>query len=133
MVNPFGGSAKLKRENTPDDLILSLPPGSRIPLFWLGVGSGDKQDMRNAQIFEQLLQTRQPGVTLRVVPGGGHSMFTWRSLMPSLLEWMTPQLAHNDTALQQRQAQKAQQAHRARAAKHTKHKKTAVSTASHKG
>jgi hypothetical protein len=58
-------------------------------------------------------------------------MFTWRSLMPSLLEWMTPQLAHNDTALQERQAQKAQQAHRA-AVKHTKHKKTAVSTASHK-
>jgi hypothetical protein len=51
--------------------------------------------------------------------------------MPSLLEWMTPQLAHNDTALQERQAQKAQQAHRA-AVKHTKHKKTAVSTASHK-
>jgi enterochelin esterase-like enzyme len=134
MVSPFGGSVKLKRENTPDDLILSLPPGSRIPLFWLGVGSGDKSDTRNAQIFEQLLQTRQPGVTLRVVPGGGHSMFTWRSLMPSLLEWMTPQLAHNDTALQERQAQKTQQAHRG-AAKRTrsKHKKTAVSTTSHKG
>jgi hypothetical protein len=58
-------------------------------------------------------------------------MFTWRSLMPSLLEWMTPQLAHNDTALQARQAQQARRA----AAKHTKpkHKKTAVSTASHKG
>jgi enterochelin esterase-like enzyme len=131
MVSPFGGSAKLKRENTPDDLILSLPPGTRIPLFWLGVGSDDQQDMRNAQIFEQLLQTRQPGVTLKAVPGGGHSMFTWRALMPALLEWMTPQLAHNDTALQQRQAQKAQQAHRA--AKHTRHKKTAVSAASHNG
>jgi hypothetical protein len=57
-------------------------------------------------------------------------MFTWRSLMPSLLEWMTPQLAHNDAALQERQAQKAKQAHRA--VKHTKRKKTAVSTASHK-
>jgi len=139
-VNPFGGNATLKRQNTPDDRILTLPPGARIPLFWIGVGSGDKSDTRNAQIFEQLLQTRQPGVTLKVVPGGGHTMFTWRALMPSLLDWMTPQLAHNDTALQERQTQKVQQARRAaakaaaaRSAKHTKHKKASVSTASHKG
>ena len=58
-------------------------------------------------------------------------MFTWRALMPSLLEWMTPQLAGNDLALTQRAAQ---QARRAAAAKHApKPKKTAVSTASHKG
>jgi len=131
MVNPFGGNVRLRRDNTPDDRILLLPPGARIPQFWLGVGSGDRLDYRNAQIFEQLLQTRQPGVTLKVVPGGGHTMFTWRALMPSLLEWMTPQLAGNDLALTQRAAQ---QARRAAAAKHApRPKKTAVSTASHKG
>jgi enterochelin esterase-like enzyme len=133
LVNPFGGSVKLKRDNTPDDLILSLRPGSRIPKFWLGVGGGDKSDMRNAQIFEQLLQTRQPGVTLKVVRGGGHTMFTWRALMPSLLEWMTPQLADNDSVLQEHKAQKAHQAHRAAAAKPARRKKAAVSTASHNG
>jgi enterochelin esterase-like enzyme len=134
MVNPFAGNLKLKHQNTPDDRILSLPPGARIPQFWLGVGSGDRADYRNAQIFEQLLQTRQPGVTLKIVPGGGHTMFTWRALMPSLLEWMTPQLAANDKALSQRDAQHARQARRAAAAKQTaKGKKSAVSTASHKG
>jgi hypothetical protein len=32
-------------------------------------------------------------VTLWLVPGGGHSMFTWRALIPPMLEWMTPRLA----------------------------------------
>jgi enterochelin esterase-like enzyme len=141
LVNPFGGSVKLKRANTPDDLILSLPPGTRIPQFWLGVGSGDRSDLRNAQIFEQLLQTRQPGVVLKVVAGGGHTMFTWRALMPSLLEWMTPQLANNDRTLQERAVQQAQQVRRAELARQAqqarraaaaKHKKAPVSTASHK-
>jgi enterochelin esterase-like enzyme len=133
MVNPFGGNVKLRRENTPDDRILSLPPGARVPKFWLGVGSGDRSDLRNAQIFDQLVQTRQPSVTLKIVPGGGHTMFTWRALMPSLLEWMTPQLASNESVLVQRQAAAARQARRAAASKHAaKRKKTAVSTASHK-
>jgi enterochelin esterase-like enzyme len=110
MVNPFGGSTKVRRENTPDDLVLSLPPGTKIPQFWLGVGSGDHSDYKNAQVFEQLLQTRQPGVLLKVVPGGGHTMFTWRALMPPLLEWMTPQLADQVAAIQARQTHAAKRA-----------------------
>jgi enterochelin esterase-like enzyme len=113
MVNPFGPSAKARRDNTPDDLVLSLPPGARIPQFWLGVGSGDHSDFKNAQVFEQLLQTRQPGVVLKVVPGGGHTMFTWRALMPPLLEWMTPQLADQAAAIQARQAHAAKRAEKA--------------------
>jgi enterochelin esterase-like enzyme len=116
-VNPFGGNEKLKRENTPDDLLLSLPPGTKIPQFWLGVGSGDHADYKNAQIFEQLLQTRQPGVVLKVVPGGGHTMFTWRALMPPLLEWMTPQLAGVISTEQAKAAKAAKAAERAAAAK----------------
>jgi enterochelin esterase-like enzyme len=110
LVNPFGHSAKVRRENTPDDLVLSLPPGTKIPQFWLGVGSGDHSDYKNAQVFEQLLQTRQPGVLLKVVPGGGHTMFTWRALMPPLLEWMTPQLADQVAAIQARQTHAAKRA-----------------------
>jgi hypothetical protein len=91
-VNPFGGSATLKRENTPDDLVSSLSAGVPVPQFWLGVGSNDRADLRNAEVFAQLLQIRQPAVTLRAVPGGGHTMFTWRALMPPLLEWMTPSI-----------------------------------------
>ena len=54
---------------------------------------------------------------LRIVPGGGHTMITWRALIPPMLEWMTPQLANEVTALQARHARAAQ---RAAAAKHKK-------------
>jgi enterochelin esterase-like enzyme len=117
LVNPFGGSARLKRENTPTDLVTSLRAGTPVPQFWLGVGSGDRSDLRNAEVFEQLLQVRQPGVTLKVVRGGGHTMYTWRGLMPSLLEWMTPRLAE-EAALQQ--AREAHADHRAAGVQRTK-------------
>jgi enterochelin esterase-like enzyme len=93
LVSPFGGNMVAERENTPDDLVTALSPSARIPQFWLGVGSGDRSDLKSAEVFEQLLQIRQPSVTLRMVPGGAHNMFTWRTLMPPLLEWMTPRLA----------------------------------------
>jgi enterochelin esterase-like enzyme len=120
LVSPFGGSAALRRANTPDDLLNSLPAGTPIPEFWLGVGSGDHADLRNAEVFAQLLQIRQPGVTLKVVNGGGHTMFTWRALMPPLLEWMTPRLASVATARQERQAIEARKSAAAQ------HKKTAA-------
>lgn len=92
-VSPFGGNQAVARENTPLDLITALPPSARVPEFWIGVGSSDRSDLRSAQIFEQLVSVRQPGVTLKVVAGGGHTMFTWRALLPPMLEWMTPKLA----------------------------------------
>ena len=107
LVNPFGGSKTLKKENTPDDLVNSLPPGDPVPNFWLGVGSKDRADLRNAEVFEQLLSIRQPSVTLKVVSGGGHTMFTWRALMPPMLEWMTPRLAGVVAVIEARQQQKA--------------------------
>jgi enterochelin esterase-like enzyme len=94
-VSPFGGSQRLRRENTPLDLLESLPPGTPVPEFWLGAGTADAADVKNAEIFEQLVKLRQPTVTLQLVPGGGHTMFTWRALMPPMLEWMTPGLATN--------------------------------------
>ena len=110
LVNPFGGSRTLKRENTPTDLVSLLPAGAPIPEFWLGVGSIDRADLRNAGVFAQLLQVRQPGVTLKLVKGGGHSMFTWRALMPPLLEWMTTRLDTVATTLHARQESKARKA-----------------------
>jgi enterochelin esterase-like enzyme len=121
VVNPFGGSKTLKKENTPDDLVNSLPAGDPVPQFWLGVGAADRVDLRNAQLFEQLLQIRQPSVTLKVVSGGGHTMFTWRALMSPMLEWMTPRLADVAAARQQRQENKAKKAAAAQ------HKKSATS------
>jgi enterochelin esterase-like enzyme len=92
-VSPFGANKKRRRRNTPDDLISALPPGAQVPLFWFGVGSGDTTDLRNALIFEQLVKLRQPGVSLKTVPGGGHTMFTWRKLFTPMLEWMTTRQA----------------------------------------
>ena len=104
LVNPFGKNAVLRRENTPDDLVSTVPAGTRLPLFWLGVGSGDHSDLRSAEFFQQLLEIREPGVPLKIVPGGGHTMITWRALIPPLLEWMSPQLASEVSLQAARQA-----------------------------
>jgi enterochelin esterase-like enzyme len=93
-VDPFGHDRWLRRHNTPALELLSLPPGALIPQFWIGSGT-DPMDVKAAGMFKQLLQVRQPAVQLRLIPGGGHTMATWRALMPSLLEWMTPRLAAN--------------------------------------
>lgn len=93
-VDPFAGNRKLRLANTPTHELLTLPAGALIPKFWIGTGS-DPSDLRGAQIFRQLLQLRQPSVQLDVIKGGSHTMFTWRALVPPMLEWMTPQLAVN--------------------------------------
>jgi len=115
-VSPFGGNARLRRQNTPDDLVRSLPAGAPVAQFWLGAGAGVAQDVGDARVFDQLLQIRQPRVTLRLVPGGGHSMFTWRSLAPPMLEWMTPRLtAEADLATKRATRARKAQARAARA------------------
>ena len=91
-VNPFGHDLHARRTNTPLLRITRLPVSARIPQFWLGVGGKDISGLRAARQFQRLVLARQPGVQLNVVPGGGHTMATWRALVPSLLEWMTPLL-----------------------------------------
>jgi enterochelin esterase-like enzyme len=91
-VNPFGHDQHARRTNTPLLRITRLPVSARIPQFWLGVGGKDIPGLRAGRQFQRLVLTRQPGVQLNVVPGGGHTMATWRALVPSLLEWMTPLL-----------------------------------------
>jgi enterochelin esterase-like enzyme len=107
LVQPFGHNHRLERLNTPADLLQSLPAGTPIPHFWLGVGSTNRGDVRQAEIFDQLLQLRQPAVTLKLVPGGGHTMFTWRALLAPMLSWMTPDLATRAAAAAARDAKKA--------------------------
>lgn len=94
-VNPFGRNLHTRRTNTPRLRITRLPVSARIPQFWLGVGGKDLSGLRAARQFQRLVLARQPGVQLIVVPGGGHTMVTWRALVPSLLEWMTPLLTAN--------------------------------------
>jgi len=92
-VNPFGKDLHMRRTNTPRLRIARLPVSASIPRFWLGVGGTDVAGLRAARQFQRLVLARQPGVQLMVVPGGGHTMATWRALVPSLLEWMTPLLS----------------------------------------
>jgi enterochelin esterase-like enzyme len=92
LVSPFGRDKPLRKENTPFDRLPALPVSARIPSFWLGVGGTDTFGVAQARKFQQLLLARQPGVQLHTEPGGGHTMTTWRALMPPLLEWMTPGL-----------------------------------------
>jgi len=93
LINPFGTDKKQRRMNTPRLRVAALPVSASIPRFWLGVGSKDASGLRASRDFQRLLLARQPSVQLDVVPGGGHTMPTWRDLVPPMLEWMTPLLA----------------------------------------
>jgi len=106
-VSPFGHSRRLARLNTPADLLQSLPAGTPIPHFWLGVGSADRSDLAKAEIFDQLVQLRQPAVTLKLVRGGGHTMYTWRKLLTPMLHLMTPKLEDKAARANSRAARKA--------------------------
>ena len=92
LVDPFGHDRHALRENTPRLRIAALPVSDSIPQFWLGVGSRDVLGLRDAHNFQRLLVARQPTARLDSVPGGGHTMATWRDLTPALLQWMTPLL-----------------------------------------
>jgi enterochelin esterase-like enzyme len=93
LVSGFGSPLQ-RRENTPMDLLQQLPATAPIAQFWLGVGGSDRGDIRIADDFRQLLELRQPlAPPIAIVRGGGHTMFTWRELMPRMLSWMTNRLA----------------------------------------
>jgi enterochelin esterase-like enzyme len=124
-VSPFGGNRKAAELNTPLDVLRSLPVGRPVPQFWLGAGTMDAQDVHSAETFAQLLQLRQPGVTVKLVPDVGHTMLTWRALLPGMLQWMTTGLnqqvaEYNSPAAQARRAAAAQA--RARAAQLDQHR-----------
>jgi enterochelin esterase-like enzyme len=108
-VSPFGGNRRVAAQNTPVTALRTLPLGRPIPQFWLGAGLLDAQDVHSAENFGQLLQLRQPGVTVKLVPGDGHTMLTWRGLLPGMLSWMTRGLSqevtvYNSPAAQRRRA-----------------------------
>ena len=97
LVSPFA-SREQQQQNTPMDELQSLPARQPVAQFWIGAGGSDGTNVHASQVFRQLLQLRQPQVPLSLVPGGGHTMFTWRLLLPQLLTWMTPRLAREAAA-----------------------------------
>ena len=92
LVSPFGSNRSLRLKNTPTWELLHLRPGTPVPQFWIGAGRQDPADVRDAQIFRQIVQLRQPSAVLHLTRGG-HTMITWRALVPAMLEWMTRRLA----------------------------------------
>ena len=86
------GPAALRKQNTPSTALPALPGQRADPQFWLGVGGKDSRVCARRSSFQRLLLARQPSVQLDIEPGGGHTMATWRALVPPLLEWMTPRL-----------------------------------------
>jgi enterochelin esterase-like enzyme len=92
-VSPFGGNTRLQEQNTPLEEIQRLPAAAVTPRFWLGAGTGDRQDAADAEHFWQELRLRQPDAPLTLTPGGGHTMTTWRAQVLSMLTWMTAGLA----------------------------------------
>jgi enterochelin esterase-like enzyme len=113
-VSPFGRNRREALLNTPIDVLRSMPAGQPVPQFWLGAGLLDTRDVHGAQYFSQLLQLRQPGVTVRLAPGDGHTMLTWRGLLPGMLQWMTSGL-HEQVALYNSPAARARRAAAAQA------------------
>jgi enterochelin esterase-like enzyme len=99
LVSPFGRNRTRRLRNTPTWELLHLRPGTRVPQFWIGAGRLDPADVRDAQIFRQLVQLRQPTVVVHLAQGG-HTMITWRALVPPMLEWMTRLLAVNASLAQ---------------------------------
>src|SRR6185437_1331040 len=71
------------------DLNQLISPPRRVTAF-----ASKKQEKDNTPI--ELLRCRQPSVTLKLVPNGGHTMLTWRLLLPPMLQWMTKGLAQDD-------------------------------------
>ena len=117
-VSPYGHDRALKHLDTPAYLVTALPGSRPVPQFWIGAGAGDRQDVASARYFAELLQIRQGPVPVHLIDGGGHSMFTWRGLVPSMLAWMTPRLARRaerDTALALAAARHARQKAEAKA------------------
>ena len=104
-VNVFAGHPALQLVNSPGAYITKVPLAVRLPAFWLAAGVQDKQDVRAAANFRQLVQTRllvqnrlllqnrPTNVPFLVVPDGGHQGSVWRAALGPMLAWMTPQLA----------------------------------------
>jgi enterochelin esterase-like enzyme len=101
LVNPFGANRALRAKNTPLDEVAALHAGELIPLFWIGAGKADAQDVANAEYFWQELELHQANVPLILTADGGHTMTTWRAEIPPMLTWMTNGLAQNVAAAAQ--------------------------------
>ena len=92
-VNVFRRHPALRLLNTPQAYVTRVPINDVLPPFWLAAGGEDKSDVRAAENFRQLLETRVANVPFVIIPGGGHQGSVWRAALGPMLTRMTPQLA----------------------------------------
>jgi enterochelin esterase-like enzyme len=92
-VDPFHGNVVLRRENSPEIVLQHLPAGVQIPQFWIGAARASRTDVLDAFFFVTLLRRIDPGTPMIITPEGAHNAVAWRSMIPQMLEWMTPRLA----------------------------------------
>jgi enterochelin esterase-like enzyme len=85
-VDPFARSRTLRAANSPLK-VLTRPPRSRLPLFWVMAGNGVQTDMVQAQAFVDLVEQYQRGVPFLVIKGGQHNYVAWREAFPRMFEW----------------------------------------------
>ncbi len=92
-VDPFRHDTALRRQNTPIDVLRHLPAGIEIPQFWVGAARASRADVLSAVAFVALLRTQNPATPLRITADGAHNAVAWRSMIPPMLEWLSPRLA----------------------------------------
>jgi enterochelin esterase-like enzyme len=112
-VNDFAHSKRLLLINSPDEYITRVPVSVSVPQFFLAAGATDGGDVQAAELFHQELLLRDADVPLDIVPGGGHQAFVWRAALTPMLDWMTPQLAHEVAVAEWAAKQKQSEAHKA--------------------
>jgi hypothetical protein len=98
-VDPFHGNVTLRRQNSPAFFLQHLPAGIRIPQFWVGAARASRADVLAALSFVALLRKVNSPAPLTITPAGAHNAVAWRSMLPQMLDWMTPRLAQAAAAL----------------------------------
>jgi len=108
-ADPFA-SRRQRYANSPVSEVKALRPGTQIPRFWLGAGAGDRTDVQDADYFDQLLALYQVVPPVHVA-AGGHTMGVWRAELPSMLAWMTTNLAQAASLLHEHAVALAKHTH----------------------
>jgi S-formylglutathione hydrolase FrmB len=91
LVDPFGGSARLRQCNTPLRVASRWDPRMPMPRFWLSAGN-DSQDYQALLAFRQVARRHLPAVPV-YLSAGGHTAAAWQAALSPMLQWMTPLLA----------------------------------------
>jgi enterochelin esterase-like enzyme len=86
--NLFGGSAALRRANTPTSYAPTMPIVEPLGVY-LDVGAGDRRSRTQDDAIVRVLRARGIDVTYNVFPGQAHSWSAWRQNILVSLPWVS--------------------------------------------